>query len=58
MVFAMMAFGVIIEVIQEAFTLNRQGDVLDALANSLGAISAAGLLKYVFSKQQALKWKI
>lgn len=58
MVVSMIIFGVIIEVVQEAFTLNRQGDALDALANSLGAIAGVGVLNYVFSKRQALKWKI
>lgn len=58
MVVAMVVFGVIIEVIQHEFTLNREGDFFDALANSLGAISGAGVLNYVFSNRQALKWKI
>ena len=31
-------FGIIIEVIQEGMTINRSGDVFDALANSLGVI--------------------
>ena len=54
----MICFGVIIEVIQDVFTLNRTGDVIDALANSAGAICAAGAVKYLFSTQRTLNWEI
>lgn len=33
-------YGIIIEVLQGVFTVNREADVFDALANSLGAILA------------------
>lgn len=58
MAFSMIGFGVIIEVIQEVFTLNRMGDVLDVFANSAGAICGVGAVKYLFSKRRTLKWKI
>ena len=55
---SMICFGAIIEVIQEVFTLNRMGDVLDVMANSVGAVCGVGTVKYVFSKRRTLKWKI
>ena len=58
MVISMICFGVIIEVIQHIFTLNRTGDIMDALANSAGAICGAAVVKYLFFKGQALKWRI
>lgn len=38
-------YGIIIEVLQSTITLNREADVFDALANSLGACSALLFLK-------------
>jgi len=35
---SLILFGIIIEVIQGTMTVNRSGDVFDALANSLGVI--------------------
>jgi VanZ family protein len=58
MTLSMIAFGVIIEVLQQVFTLNRQGDFLDALANSVGALCGAVLVKRLFSNGRTLKWKI
>ncbi|WP_100614129.1 VanZ family protein [Confluentibacter citreus] len=37
-------FGIIIEVLQGAFTATRQADVFDVLANSLGVLFTVSLL--------------
>lgn len=58
MVFSMIFFGAIIEVIQHVFTLNRTGDFMDALANSVGAFCGAAAIKLVFSRGRTLKWRI
>ncbi len=57
MVVAMIFFGILIEVIQGVYTLDRMGDKYDALANSIGAVSGALVLKFVFSDSCRLKWK-
>ncbi|AZQ59090.1 hypothetical protein EJ994_09820 [Maribacter sp. MJ134] len=49
------AYGVIIEVLQAGFTANRQGDVLDAIANTLGALSGMWIGKSLFSNRWPLK---
>ncbi len=54
---AMVVYGIIIEAIQLGFTPNRHGDILDVLANSLGAFLGILAIKYVFSKKSQLKWK-
>lgn len=38
-------YGIIIEVLQGTLTLNRQPDIYDAAANSLGAITSAVIFK-------------
>ena len=48
-------FGIIIEVIQEAMTVNRAGDVFDALANSLGVILGIIGIFTQFQGQRGLK---
>ena len=50
-VLSMISFGIIIEVIQYAFTVNRSGDIFDVLANSVGTICGAVSIKYVFSRK-------
>lgn len=50
-------FGILIEVLQYRFTLERQGDPFDALANSLGAIMGALVMNWLFSRPKGLKWK-
>lgn len=49
------AYGIIIEVIQYTLTVNRQGDVLDALANTLGALLGMFIARIFFSKKWSLK---
>ena len=50
-------FGIIIEFMQFYFTTDRHGDVLDALANTCGAIAGAATMKALFSNKRGLKWK-
>lgn len=50
-------YGIVIEVIQNTFTLNRSGELYDVLANSLGAFFGAGLIIILFSGKTPLKWK-
>lgn len=60
LIFAALAailFGILIEVLQYSFTLDRQGDPLDALANSFGAILGALAVNWLFSRPKGLKWK-
>lgn len=42
--FISIIFGIIIEILQEVFTDTRQADLLDVVANSLGVVTATGLL--------------
>ncbi|MBT8184796.1 MAG: VanZ family protein [Eudoraea sp.] len=51
-------YGTIIEVIQAVFTVDRTGDMNDALANCLGAFCGAVTIKLLFSGKRQLKWKI
>ncbi|MDO6517473.1 VanZ family protein [Zobellia uliginosa] len=50
-------YGIIIEVLQYSLTTDRHGDILDALANSVGAIAGAFIAKSLFSGERWLKWK-
>lgn len=47
LIFIIVLYGIIIEVFQMIFTSDRQADVLDALANTLGALVAYGFLRFV-----------
>jgi VanZ family protein len=57
-VFGLIIYGIIIEVIQSSFTTYRSGELLDVLANSLGAILGILFIKTLFSKRSQLKWEI
>jgi VanZ family protein len=48
-------FGIIIEVIQETMTINRSGDVFDALANGTGVILGIITIFTQFQGQSGLK---
>ena len=48
-------FGIVIEVVQEEMTVNRSGDVFDALANSLGVILGIIIIFTQFQGQRGLK---
>ncbi len=57
MIFFATIFGIVIEILQLTYTTDRQGDVLDVLANTLGAICGGIAIKSYFSQKWALKWK-
>jgi len=46
-------YGILIEVLQGKFTVSREADVYDVLANSLGVFAA--YLEYSFIKRKILK---
>ncbi len=50
-------FGMIIEVLQQEYTLDREGDMFDVLANSLGAVCGSLCMKSLFSGKTRLKWE-
>ena len=45
-----LSFGIIIEFLQHFLTFNRQGDILDVLANALGTLFAVLIIKYFILK--------
>lgn len=49
-------YGIIIEVLQGGYTSDREGDILDIIANSFGALLGYLLMKFVFSGKSPLKW--
>ncbi len=51
-------YGIFIEALQYAITSNRMAEMGDVLANSLGAFVGVGLIKWFFSKERPIKWKI
>jgi VanZ family protein len=53
--FLLVLFGIIIEVIQGKMTVNRSGDVFDALANATGVIIGFVVIFNRFYKQRGLK---
>ena len=54
---AAIIYGIIIEVLQFTITVDRSGDILDALANSLGSLCGALSMKFLFLNKKQLKWK-
>jgi len=56
--FGCVVYGIIIEILQKELTLEREGDVMDVLANSIGAFMGAFAAKILFSGKTPLKWKI
>lgn len=51
-------YGIFIEVLQYTITTDRMAELGDILANTLGAFLGIGLIKWYFSKERPLKWKI
>tara|TARA_B110000503_G_scaffold142585_1_gene239860 strand:- start:2123 stop:2494 length:372 start_codon:yes stop_codon:yes gene_type:complete len=49
-------YGIIIEVIQQSFTVTRKGEILDVIANTTGVIFA--LLSYIFVVNKIYRLKI
>ncbi|WP_318309533.1 VanZ family protein [Flagellimonas crocea] len=56
LVFAIL-YGILIEVLQYTITVDRMAEFGDILANTLGALTGIGLIRWVFSKKNPLKWK-
>ncbi len=54
---AMLFFGIIIEVIQYVFTLDRTGDIFDGVANAVGTLFGVLAIKLLFSRGGRLNWK-
>jgi VanZ like family. len=50
-------YGILIELLQYLFTTDRMAEIGDVLANSLGALTGIGLIRWLFSKEKPLKWK-
>lgn len=53
----LISYGIIIEVIQYAFTSWRSAEFTDVLANMLGALTGVAAVKFLFSGNWQLKWK-
>ena len=51
------SYGIIIEVLQHTLTVSREGDIWDALANTIGALTGILVAKSLFSSKWSLKWK-
>ncbi|MBS9460809.1 VanZ family protein [Flagellimonas sp. 389] len=56
--FTAIAYGIFIEVLQYTVTANRMAEFGDIIANTLGAIVGVSVIKWFFSKERPLKWKI
>ena len=56
-VFLAVAYGIIIEILQYTITTDRMAEFGDVLANTLGTFAGIGLIRWVFSKKNPLKWK-
>lgn len=48
-------YGIIIEILQALLTTNREADIYDAIANSLGAITGLVFLRIVKNKKKQIK---
>lgn len=48
-------YGIIIEVLQEGFTLSRKGDFYDVMANLTGIICAVMLNKFIIERISSRK---
>lgn len=54
---AVILYGIVIEIIQSRFTITREGDVFDVMANTFGALIGALAIKVLFYGKRQLKWK-
>lgn len=48
-------YGILIELLQHGFTQSRQGDILDVLANTVGALLGMFIVKRLVFKDWSLK---
>ena len=55
-ILAAVIYGMVIEVLQGVATADRDPDILDFLANSVGAFLGAYVVKFIFSGNTSLKW--
>lgn len=53
-IFYAVVYGMIIEVLQGVITVDREPDLLDVLANSLGALFGSFAVKFIFSVKTPL----
>lgn len=53
----LLIYGIIIEVLQQNLTTYRSGEILDVLANSIGALLGTFLMWAIFSAKTGFKWK-
>ena len=53
----LMIYGIIIEVVQGSFTSYRSAELLDVLANTLGAVLGTLFILALFSERSQLKWE-
>ena len=49
-------YGIVIEILQLSL-FNREGDIIDAFANTCGAVMGAFVIKSIFNRISWLKWK-
>ncbi|UII76967.1 VanZ family protein [Flagellimonas sp. HMM57] len=56
--FTAITYGIFIEVLQYMVTTDRMAEFGDIVANTIGAIAGVSLIKWFFSKERPLKWKI
>ena len=56
LIFAIL-YGILMEVLQYTLTKDRMAEFADVLANALGAFAGIGLIRWIFSKKNPLKWK-
>lgn len=54
-VFISILFGILIEFMQEVFTVTRRADVLDVLANLAGATAAFLVFSFIYKKKSKSK---
>ncbi|MET6989048.1 VanZ family protein [Sediminicola arcticus] len=54
---AVILYGIVIEIMQSVFTVAREGDIFDVIANTFGALIGALAIKVLFSGKRQLKWK-
>lgn len=53
----MIIYGMVIEVLQYAFTTSRDGNIFDVLANSMGTFAGILTIVFIFKGERRLNWK-
>jgi VanZ family protein len=56
MVGSLFLYGIIIEVLQLKFTTTRMSEILDVIANTVGALSGAVTVRVLYKGKWQLKW--